>query len=163
MTKYVGPINWDIGDHMGPEQAADWDCWTRVDGARAHPQQCGDRYVNEIDRVGRGIVLLHDPYFVDDDPAQGGTVDMVKYIVPILRRRATRSSASTRSLISPRSCPALPRRRRRCAAPASPADASAAARTRHHGAARVGLARRSTPRSRALRLDVLDPARARTA
>lgn len=84
MKKYVGPINWDIGDHMGPEQAADWDCWTPgSDGVVLTTKQCGDLYLEEIDRVGRGIVLLHDPYFVDGDPSNG-TVEMVKYIVPIL-------------------------------------------------------------------------------
>jgi peptidoglycan/xylan/chitin deacetylase (PgdA/CDA1 family) len=88
MRKYVGPINWDIGDHMGPDQAADWDCWRpSTEALVLTPQQCGDLYVQEIDRVGRGVVLLHDPYFVDDDPSKGGTVDMIKYIVPILRTK----------------------------------------------------------------------------
>jgi peptidoglycan/xylan/chitin deacetylase (PgdA/CDA1 family) len=88
MKKYVGPINWDIGDHMGPGQAADWDCWIPgADNAVLTPQQCGDRYVAEIDAVGRGVVLMHDPYFVVDDPAHPGTVDMVKYVVPILKAK----------------------------------------------------------------------------
>ena len=88
MKKYVGPINWDIGDHMGPDQAADWDCWrSATDGVVLTTQQCGDLYVKEIDSVGRGIVLLHDPYFVDADPAKGATVDMIKYIVPILKTK----------------------------------------------------------------------------
>jgi len=88
MKKYVGAINWDIGDHMGEGQAADWDCW--IPGADAlvlTPAECGALYVSEIDRVGRGIVLLHDPYFIADDPAQGGTVDMVKLIVPTLKAK----------------------------------------------------------------------------
>ncbi|MDB4934140.1 MAG: polysaccharide deacetylase [Labilithrix sp.] len=88
MEKYVGPINWDIGDHMGPAQAADWDCWiSGADSTVLTPQQCGDRYVAEIDSVGRGVVLMHDPYFIADDPAHGGTVDMVKYVVPILKAK----------------------------------------------------------------------------
>lgn len=88
MKKYVGPINWEIGDHMGPAQAADWDCWTPgADGVVLTPEQCGELYVKEIDSVGRGVVLLHDPYFVDDDPSKGGTVDMVKQIVPILKAK----------------------------------------------------------------------------
>lgn len=88
MQKYVGPINWDIGDHMGVDQAADWDCWTvGVDGLVLTPEQCGDLYLSEIDRVGHGTVLLHDPYFVDDEPTHGGTVDMIRYIVPILKAK----------------------------------------------------------------------------
>lgn len=88
MSKYVGPINWDIGDHMGVDQAADWDCWQLgSDMLVLTPQQCGERYVSEIERVGRGIVLLHDPYFIDGDPQKGGTVDMIQSIVPILQAR----------------------------------------------------------------------------
>jgi peptidoglycan/xylan/chitin deacetylase (PgdA/CDA1 family) len=88
MKKYVGHISWDIGDGMGPDRAADWDCWRPgADGVVLTPQQCGDLYVKEIEAVGRGIVLCHDPYFVDDDPAKGGTVDMIKHIVPTLKAK----------------------------------------------------------------------------
>ena len=27
---------------------------------------------------------MHDPYFIDNDPSKGGTVDMVMYVVPQL-------------------------------------------------------------------------------
>ncbi|MBX3190054.1 MAG: polysaccharide deacetylase family protein [Labilithrix sp.] len=88
MNKYVGPIGWDIGDHMGPAQAADWDCWKpESDGVVKTPAECADLYAKEIDTVGRGIVLLHDPYFIDDDPAKGGTVDLVKLLVPALEAK----------------------------------------------------------------------------
>jgi peptidoglycan-N-acetylglucosamine deacetylase len=88
MNKYVGPISWDVGDRMDAAngKAADWDCWQ--DGAdmqRLSVQACGDLYLTEIRHAGRGIVLMHDPYFNDLDPAKGGTVDMIKYIVPILK------------------------------------------------------------------------------
>jgi peptidoglycan/xylan/chitin deacetylase (PgdA/CDA1 family) len=46
---YVGPVNWDIS-------AADYDFWKR--GAPA--EECSLAYREKIDRVGRGIVLLHD-------------------------------------------------------------------------------------------------------
>jgi peptidoglycan/xylan/chitin deacetylase (PgdA/CDA1 family) len=69
MNKYVGPVYWSI-------DAQDWDCWP----SGLTTKQCGDRYLAEIRAVGRGIVLLHDPY----SSATGNTVDMVKYIVPIL-------------------------------------------------------------------------------
>lgn len=88
MKKYVGPINWDIGDHMGPNQAVDWDCWQPgSDGLVLTVQQCGDLYLKEIDSTGKGIVLLHDPYFIGDDPAKGGTVDMVKHLIPALKAK----------------------------------------------------------------------------
>ena len=80
MGKYVAPVDWKIGDHMGPAQAADWMCWR--DWKPVH--DCGDLYLQEIDAVGHGIVLMHDPYFIGGEPAKGGTVDMVKYILPQL-------------------------------------------------------------------------------
>lgn len=88
MKKYVGPIDWDIGSAWGPNRAADWDCWSAKgtsDPAVVDMKTCGDRYLAEIRSVGQGIVLLHDPYFINDDPTKEGTVDMVKYIVPILQ------------------------------------------------------------------------------
>ena len=88
MNKYVGPISWDVGDRMDAAQgkAADWDCWQDgSDMQRLTVEQCGDLYITEIKRAGRGIVLMHDPYVNDLDPNLRGTVDMVKYMVPILK------------------------------------------------------------------------------
>jgi peptidoglycan-N-acetylglucosamine deacetylase len=87
MVKYVGPVDWSIGGTMGSEQASDWDCWS-PDGTSNPPvldvKTCGDRYLDEIRKKSSGIVLMHDPYFIDGDPTKGGTVDMVEYLVPIL-------------------------------------------------------------------------------
>ena len=88
MKKYVGPIFWDVGDRLDEAagRAADWDCWQDgTDAKRLTTQQCGDLYLTEIRRNGRGIVLMHDPYYNDLDPNLEGTVDMVKYMVPILK------------------------------------------------------------------------------
>ena len=86
MGKYVGPIKWNIGDHMGLHQATDWDCWSPGnDGKVLTVERCGQLYVEEIEAVGRGIVLMHDPYFIGNNPANGGTVDMIQTIVPILK------------------------------------------------------------------------------
>lgn len=94
MDKYVGPVDWEIGGTSNgyPNAAADWACWQGrlyAGGSLANgtgyatTTQCGDAYVREIDAVGRGIVLLHDPYGY----AGGSTVDMVAYIVPILKAK----------------------------------------------------------------------------
>ena len=96
MNKYIGPIYWEAGGFSDqyPNAAADWACWqgslyagaskVNIAGAGnlgyATTVQCGDAYIKEIDSFGKGIVLMHDPY----EWAQGSTVDMVKYIVPIL-------------------------------------------------------------------------------
>ena len=100
MNKYIGPIYWEAGGYdMGyPNRAADWACWQGAmkDGANAlinvgndpgfaTTQQCGDAYIAEIENTfPKGIVLLHDPYAWSKGAASGSTVDMVKYIVPIL-------------------------------------------------------------------------------
>lgn len=80
MKKYIGPVSADIGTQLTSNAAADWACWQQSSLAT---QQCGDLYLQEIERVGRGIVLMHDPY----SSAFGSTVDMVKYLVPILQAR----------------------------------------------------------------------------
>jgi hypothetical protein len=77
-----------MGNQMSARSAADWDCWS-PDGASNPPvldvEACGDLYLADIRSVTNGIVLMHDPYFIDNDPMKGGTVDMVQYIVPILK------------------------------------------------------------------------------
>ena len=88
MSKYVGPILWDVGDIMNEQagRVADWDCWQDgSDGKRLTMTACGDLYIKEIKRATRGIVLMHDPYFNEADPEQLGTVDMVMYMVPLLK------------------------------------------------------------------------------
>jgi peptidoglycan/xylan/chitin deacetylase (PgdA/CDA1 family) len=75
MQKYVGSVFWDVGGQLTSTSGADWACWGR-NGVSV--ERCGDLYLNEIRRKGRGIVLLHDIH--------GKTVDMTKYIVPILER-----------------------------------------------------------------------------
>lgn len=88
MNKYIGPILWDVGDRMDEAKgrAADWDCWTDgTDNKRTPMKTCGDLYITEIKRENKGVVLMHDPYFNDKDPEQLGTVDMVMYMVPLLK------------------------------------------------------------------------------
>lgn len=72
MKKYVGSIFWDIGGELTSTSAADWDCW----GKGVAVQRCGDLYLSEIRRRGRGIVLMHDIH--------NKSVDMTKYILPKL-------------------------------------------------------------------------------
>ena len=86
MKKYVGPILWNIGGTMGVNQAADTECWKAATLKTVN--ECGDLYLKEIDNVGKGIVLLHDPYFIDMmNPESGGTYQMVQYIVPKLKAK----------------------------------------------------------------------------
>jgi peptidoglycan/xylan/chitin deacetylase (PgdA/CDA1 family) len=94
MNKYVGSIYWNAGGgptSVANQMAADWECWQGVasDGnAKYSTKKCGDLYLAEIRRLGKGIVLMHD---AKGDTANhslttgtGNTHDMVQYIVPIL-------------------------------------------------------------------------------
>ena len=99
MRHYVGPIYWDIGGYSDryPNAAADWACFqgdlkqgsVLVHSAPGDPlpdgyattRECGDAYRAEIDAVRSGIVLMHDPA----SGSTGSTVDMVKYLVPLLK------------------------------------------------------------------------------
>lgn len=80
MRKYVGPVDWDLGFQWGHGAAADWDCWSKA-GLLNPPvvdvATCGALYLEQIRHTSSGVVLMHDPYFINDDPRQGGTVDMV--------------------------------------------------------------------------------------
>lgn len=83
MKKYVGPILWNVGGTQAlPNQASDATCWTD----KVPVETCGDAYLKEISSVGKGIVLLHDPYFIDQSqPDSGGTWQMIQYMVPKLK------------------------------------------------------------------------------
>lgn len=99
MDKYVGHVGWDIGGSMigndATGYAADWACWQNPNPpnlGRKTSKVCGDRYIHEINAVGKGkgIVLLHDADYGDVantniNAGTGNTVDMVKYIVPLLK------------------------------------------------------------------------------
>jgi peptidoglycan/xylan/chitin deacetylase (PgdA/CDA1 family) len=72
----VGPIHWDI---LG----GDWECWGRGESVPS----CVQKYQDQIERTGRGIVLMHDggshPYL----QANNRTFEMVKTLIPVLREK----------------------------------------------------------------------------
>ena len=79
MGKYVGPIYWTAGG--GPtnaDMAADWECW---EVRNLTTKDCGDRYLKEIRAFGNGFLLFHDA----KTGPRGNTVDLIKYLVPILK------------------------------------------------------------------------------
>lgn len=97
MNKYIGPIYWVEGG--GPTDtsaaatmAADWECWQNLGYTT---KQCGDRYLKEINANGNGIVLMHDAKCgpancnnltnTNINAGVGNTLDMVKYLVPLLK------------------------------------------------------------------------------
>ncbi|MCE5267643.1 MAG: polysaccharide deacetylase family protein [Planctomycetaceae bacterium] len=73
---YIGPVMWDI-------VGEDWTYWERGSSV----EQCLLRHVAEIERIGRGIVLLHDS---SEDPRLmpgNRTMEMAELLVPVLRSR----------------------------------------------------------------------------
>lgn len=69
MSKYVGSIFWNEGGQLTSTAAADWDCW----GKHVSIQRCGELYLQEIRKNGKGISLMHDIH--------SNTIDMVKTII----------------------------------------------------------------------------------
>lgn len=78
-TDYVGPVNWDI-------VAEDWACWKQG----ISPEECARRYLAETERVGRGIVLMHDSCEEEEGRRQNRTMQMTKILVPMLQERGYR-------------------------------------------------------------------------
>jgi peptidoglycan/xylan/chitin deacetylase (PgdA/CDA1 family) len=76
---HVGPVNWDVC-------AEDWECWRH--GLPA--EECARRYLEEIDRVGRGIVLMHDSSEEEALRARNRALQATKLMVPVLKDRGYR-------------------------------------------------------------------------
>lgn len=82
LESYIGPVLWDI-------VAEDWECW-RQD---VSPRECAERYLAEAERVGRGIILMHDSAAEDDLRAKNRTYEMTRHLVPLLKRRGFQFAA----------------------------------------------------------------------
>jgi peptidoglycan/xylan/chitin deacetylase (PgdA/CDA1 family) len=76
LTNYVGPVNWDVC-------AEDWECW-RLGLPAA---ECARRYLEEAERVGRGIVLMHDGSEDEEVRARNGAFEATRLLVPALREQ----------------------------------------------------------------------------
>jgi peptidoglycan/xylan/chitin deacetylase (PgdA/CDA1 family) len=75
----VGPINWDI-------VAEDWECWRQ--GLSA--EECARRYLAETERIGGGIILMHDSSEEESVRSRNQTMQMTKILVPELKKRGYR-------------------------------------------------------------------------
>ena len=74
---YVGPVYWDI-------DVEDWSFWQRGLSARA----CADAFVAEAERVGRGIVLMHDSTAdLPDVKLANQALAVIRLLVPELRAK----------------------------------------------------------------------------
>ncbi len=76
---YVGPVNWDI-------TGEDWECWRQDISA----EECARRYLVETERVGGGIILMHDSAEEESLRSKNRTMLMTKILVPLLKARGYR-------------------------------------------------------------------------
>lgn len=56
LSKIIGPVNWDIGGKFNDRYSSDWMCWKK----NFSVEECKRRYLNEIEDLKGGVVLLHD-------------------------------------------------------------------------------------------------------
>jgi len=76
---YVGPINWDIS-------SLDWEFWGRGDSA----EDCAVACLERIERIGRGIILMHDSSEDAVIRANNQTAEATQLLVAALKRRGYR-------------------------------------------------------------------------
>src|SRR5262249_37684696 len=77
--QYIGPVNWEIS-------AAEYDFGKRGDTA----EKCALAYMDHIERIGRGIVLMHDS---SEDPVvqpRNRAFETTRLLVHALRARGYR-------------------------------------------------------------------------
>ncbi len=79
LARTVGPVNWDV-------VAEDWDCWRHS----VPPEEAARRYAAEAERVGRGIVLLHDSAEEEELRGRNRTLELTRLLVPALRQKGFR-------------------------------------------------------------------------
>ena len=79
-SRYVGPVGWDI-------DAGDVGFWR--DGRSA--RDCAEAYLAAIERVRRGIVLMHDSTAdIDEIRHRNQALGLARILVPELQRRGYR-------------------------------------------------------------------------
>jgi peptidoglycan/xylan/chitin deacetylase (PgdA/CDA1 family) len=76
---YLGPVNWDI-------TGEDWDFW----GREQSPEECARRYLEETEKVGSGIILMHDSSAEEFLRVRNRTWQMTTILVPLLQARGYR-------------------------------------------------------------------------
>jgi peptidoglycan/xylan/chitin deacetylase (PgdA/CDA1 family) len=79
LADYIGPVMWDV-------TGGDWGCWER----REPVEDAVRRYLGEIERVRRGIVLMHDSSETPEFARRNQTFELTKRLVPELKRRGYR-------------------------------------------------------------------------
>lgn len=70
LSKYIGPIFWNIGGELTSTYSADWACW----GRNVSIDRCADGYLRESLDLDGGIMLTHDIHSQTVDMLTGTNV-----------------------------------------------------------------------------------------
>lgn len=76
---YIGPIKWDI-------VGEDWKCWEQRVGVK----ECARRHLQAIEKVGKGILLLHDSTDEECLRCRNRTMKMTRLLVKALQKQGYR-------------------------------------------------------------------------
>jgi peptidoglycan/xylan/chitin deacetylase (PgdA/CDA1 family) len=79
LARCVGPIHWDI-------DSKDWICWRDGLSVEASAELC----LAQIEKKGKGIVLLHDSNVEDELRNKNNTYALCRVIIPELQKRGYR-------------------------------------------------------------------------
>jgi peptidoglycan/xylan/chitin deacetylase (PgdA/CDA1 family) len=80
LAGYVGPIMCDVG-------GGDWAYWRDC----RSPQECARDYLDQIERAGRGIVLMHDSTAdIDEVRRRNQTYQLTTELIPLLKAKGYR-------------------------------------------------------------------------
>jgi len=87
-TNYKGTYRWDNNSCGRPDMwMHDWEYWR--DGLSA--QQCASGYIREINRIGKGIILMHDSSAdCEQMKANNLTFETIQILVPELKKAGYR-------------------------------------------------------------------------
>lgn len=79
LEDYIGPVHWDI-------LAEDWECWRQG----VPVEEAARRHIEAIEKVRRGIVLLHDGSEDDSLRPRNRTMQMTTEMIPLLKKKGYR-------------------------------------------------------------------------
>jgi peptidoglycan/xylan/chitin deacetylase (PgdA/CDA1 family) len=79
LRHYVGPMKWEI-------VGEDWHCWRRG----LPVEEAARRHVEAVERIGRGILLMHDSSDEPEVRERNQTMQLTRLLVPLLKARGYR-------------------------------------------------------------------------
>jgi peptidoglycan/xylan/chitin deacetylase (PgdA/CDA1 family) len=76
LDHYTGPIGWDVSGE-------DYRYWEE----NRKPDECAEKYLELVEQMGRGIILLHDSSETEDGQKRNRSLELTNILVPLLKQR----------------------------------------------------------------------------